>query len=156
MTNPLPCPSVCTHLVVQLCPTLCDLMHRIAPQASLSMEFSRQESWRELPFPTPGDLPDPGIKLASSWQAGSLLLHRLGSPLATWSLLLKEFSIVIFLFSEESSLQCFLYELFSEGRKERLHANRGPFVSLPPSNPADILARPQPGAGVDDTLLGET
>ena len=31
-------------------------------QAPLSIEFSRQEHWSELPFPTPGDLPDPGIK----------------------------------------------------------------------------------------------
>ena len=29
------------------------------------MEFSRQEYWSGLPFPTPGDLPDPGIKTAS-------------------------------------------------------------------------------------------
>ena len=29
------------------------------------MEFSRQEHWSELPFPTPGDLPDPGIELMS-------------------------------------------------------------------------------------------
>ena len=32
-------------------------------QTSFSMEFSRQEYWSGLPFPTPGDLPDPGIKL---------------------------------------------------------------------------------------------
>ena len=31
-------------------------------QAPLSMGFFRQESWSGLPFPTPGDLPDPGIK----------------------------------------------------------------------------------------------
>ena len=31
-------------------------------QTSLSMEFSRQEYWSGLAFPTPGDLPDPGIK----------------------------------------------------------------------------------------------
>ena len=30
-------------------------------QASLAMGFSRQESWSVLPFPPPGDLPDPGI-----------------------------------------------------------------------------------------------
>ena len=30
-------------------------------QAPLSLEFSRQEYWNELPFPSPGDLPDPGI-----------------------------------------------------------------------------------------------
>ena len=34
-------------------------------QASLLMEFSRQEYWNGLPFPPPGDLPDPGIKPAS-------------------------------------------------------------------------------------------
>ena len=37
----------------------------VACQAPLSMEFPRQEYWSGLPFPTPGDLPDPGIKPAS-------------------------------------------------------------------------------------------
>ena len=37
----------------------------VAHQASLSMEFSRQEYWSRLPFPTPGDLPDPGIEPTS-------------------------------------------------------------------------------------------
>ena len=37
----------------------------VAHQAPLSMEFSRQEYWNGLPFPTPGDLPDPGIELES-------------------------------------------------------------------------------------------
>ena len=36
-----------------------------AHQAPLSMEFSRQEYWSLLPFPTPGDLPDPEIESAS-------------------------------------------------------------------------------------------
>ena len=36
----------------------------VAHQAPLSMEFSMQEYWSQLPFPPPGDLPDPGIKLA--------------------------------------------------------------------------------------------
>ena len=44
---------MCAKLI-QLCPTLC--------QAPLSMGFSRQEYWNGLPFPPPGDLPDPGIK----------------------------------------------------------------------------------------------
>ena len=34
----------------------------VTGQAPLSMGFSRQEFWSELPFPSPGDLPDPGIK----------------------------------------------------------------------------------------------
>ena len=41
--------------VLSLCLTLCE-------QAALPMEFSQQEYWNELPFPSPGDLPDPGIK----------------------------------------------------------------------------------------------
>ena len=47
------------------------------------MEFSRQEYWSGLPFSTPGDLPDPGIKLCLSclqhWQVDSLPLRQLGS-----------------------------------------------------------------------------
>ena len=37
----------------------------VAHQAPLSMKFSRQEYWSGLPFPPPGDLPDPGIEPAS-------------------------------------------------------------------------------------------
>ena len=37
----------------------------VVRQAPLSMGFSRQEYWSGLPFPTPGDLPDPGIEPAS-------------------------------------------------------------------------------------------
>ena len=37
----------------------------VTHQAPLSMQFSRQEYWSGIPFPTPGDLPNPGIKLAS-------------------------------------------------------------------------------------------
>ena len=36
-----------------------------SPPEPLSMEFSRQEYWSRLPFPTPGDFPDPGIKPTS-------------------------------------------------------------------------------------------
>ena len=52
-------------LVVQSCLTLCDLW-TVAPQAPLSMGFSRQEYWSGLPFPYPRDLPGPGIELASA------------------------------------------------------------------------------------------
>ena len=37
----------------------------VAYQAPQSMGFSRQEYWSELPFPSPGDLPDPGIEPGS-------------------------------------------------------------------------------------------
>ena len=42
----------------------------VACQAPRSMGFSRQEYWRGLPFPTPGNLPDPGVEPASLAMAG--------------------------------------------------------------------------------------
>jgi len=42
----------------------------VACQALLSMGFSRQEYWSGLPFPFPGDLPNPGIKPTSPALAG--------------------------------------------------------------------------------------
>ena len=46
------------------------------------MGISRQEYWGGLPFPSPGDLPDPGIKPGSpALQAESLLSEPLGTPL---------------------------------------------------------------------------
>ena len=52
----------------------------VVPQAPLSIRFPRQECWSELPFPSPGDLPELGSKLTSpAWQAGSLPLNHLES-----------------------------------------------------------------------------
>ena len=52
-----------------------------AYQASPSMGFSRQEYWSGLPFPSPGDLPDPGIKPRSAaLQADSLPFEPPGEP----------------------------------------------------------------------------
>ena len=49
----------------------------VAHQAPLSMEFSRQEYWSGLPFPSPGDLPDPGIKPKSLVSCiGRLVLYH--------------------------------------------------------------------------------
>ena len=46
----------------------------IACQAPLSVEFSSQEYWSGLSFPSPGDLPDPGIKPGSpTFQVDSLV-----------------------------------------------------------------------------------
>ena len=45
----------------------------VACQALLSMGFSRQEYWSGLPWPPPGDLPDPQIELASPALAGRFL-----------------------------------------------------------------------------------
>ena len=50
--------------VTQLC-RLFATPWTVAYQASLSMRFSRQEYWSGLPFPSPGDLPNPGIEPGS-------------------------------------------------------------------------------------------
>ena len=53
----------------------------VARQALLSMGFSRQKYWSGLPFPPPGDLPDPGTEPTSpALQADSLPLEPLGKP----------------------------------------------------------------------------
>ena len=53
----------------------------VAYKAPLSMGFSRQEYGSELPFPSPGDLPDPGIEPGSpALQADSLLSESPGKP----------------------------------------------------------------------------
>ena len=52
----------------------------------LSMEFSRHEYWSGLPFPSPGDLPDPGITLGSlALQAESLLSEPPGKVMTSYS-----------------------------------------------------------------------
>ena len=71
-SNPCPLPyssqnTVALHqghylvLIARSCPTLCDPMD-CSPRVLLFMEFSRQDYWSGLPFPSPGDLPDPGIE----------------------------------------------------------------------------------------------
>ena len=66
--------------VAQLCVSLCDPMDyslpwTIAYQVPLSMGFSRQYSWSGLPFTSPGDLPNPGIKAGYYYIAAKLLSH---------------------------------------------------------------------------------
>ena len=51
----------------------------------LSMEFSRQEYWSGLLFPSPGDLANPGMEAVSpAWEAGSLPLGQQGSWFKEW------------------------------------------------------------------------
>ena len=75
--------DVCVCLVAKLCSTLCDPMD-CSCQAPLSMGFPRQEYWNGLPFPSPGDLLDPGIELRPHLlhlQADSIPLSHLRSPI---------------------------------------------------------------------------
>ena len=72
--------AVLSHPVVSDSATL----WTVACQTSLSMGFSWQEYWSGLPFPPPGDLPDPGIQptalMSPAFQADSLPLSYWGSP----------------------------------------------------------------------------
>ena len=74
----------CVLCYAQACPTLCDPMD-CACQAPLCMEFSRQEYWRGLPFPVPGDLPDPGIEPTSL--ASPALTGEFFTTSTTWEAL---------------------------------------------------------------------
>ena len=61
----------------------------VAHKAPLSMGFSRQEYWSGLPFPSPGDLPDPGIEHRSpALQADALTSEPPGNAVS-WVLLLS-------------------------------------------------------------------
>ena len=64
-----------------MCVCVCVLSHvqlfaipgTVAHQAPLSMKFPKQEHWSGLPFPSPGDLSDPGIEPGSPALAGGFL-----------------------------------------------------------------------------------
>ena len=71
---------VCVQLLSRV---LFAITRTIAHEAPLFMEFSWREHWSGLPFPSPGDLTDPGIELMSlilHWQARSLPAELLGKP----------------------------------------------------------------------------
>ena len=61
----------------------------IACKAPLSMEFSRHEYWSRLPLPSPGDLPDPGIKPMSFESAA--LVGGFFTTWAIWEILITAF-----------------------------------------------------------------
>ena len=56
--------SMCVCSVAQSCPSSA-IPWTVAHQAPLSMEFSREEYWSRLPFPSPGNLSDPVVELTS-------------------------------------------------------------------------------------------
>ena len=69
------------------------ILWTIVLQASLSMGFFRQEYWSRFPFPSPGDLPDPGLELVSpALKVDSLPADSLGIV----SLLFYKFGVQYF------------------------------------------------------------
>ena len=77
--------SISARSVIVLCYSISTVQLFVTPwtvarQASPSMGFSRQEYWRGLPFPSPGDLTNPGIESGSpAFQAESLLSEPPGN-----------------------------------------------------------------------------
>jgi hypothetical protein len=69
-------------LMLSSCLTLCDTINCSPPVAPLSMEFYRQEYWSGLPFPTPGDLRDPGMNPPSL--ASPVLADEFFTTSTTW------------------------------------------------------------------------
>ena len=68
-------------LVAKLCLNVCNPMDYIAHQAPLSMGFPRQKQGSRFPFPSPGDLPNPGIEpRCPALQADSLPSKPQGKP----------------------------------------------------------------------------
>ena len=84
----------------------------VAYKAPPSMGFSRQEYWSGLPFPSPGDLPDPGIELESpALQAHALPSEPPGKPpvkTGQWATL---FVLMILIFLYPQIHKSFLYTL---------------------------------------------
>ena len=77
-----PALSVCVCTLSPFsCVRLFATLWAVAHQAPLSVLFPKQEYWSGLLFPSPGDLPDPGIKPGSpALQADALLSDLLGKP----------------------------------------------------------------------------
>ena len=113
-------------LVTNSCLTLVT-PQTVARQAPLPMGFSRQGYWSGLPFPAPGDLPDPGIRPGSpALQADSLLTEPPGKPKNTG---VESQSLLQGIFltqeSDQGLLHCrrILYQLSHQGSSKSLIAN---------------------------------
>ena len=87
-TSDVTCYSVV--LVAKSCPALLDPMD-CSRQAPLSMGFPRQEYWSGLPFPSPGDLPNPGIKpMTLALAGGFFTTGPSGKPTCSFTLSLNQ------------------------------------------------------------------
>ena len=80
--------------IAQSRPTLCPTLQTVALEAPLSMELSREEYWSGLPFPSPGNLPDPEIDcfkqcLKQQWGTSTYLLKGLKSKTLAHQMLAK-------------------------------------------------------------------
>ena len=98
------------------------------PPAPLSMKFSQQEYWSGLPFPPPGDLPDPGIETGSpSLQADSFPSQQPGKPpqclyFHILRAVQKRFLVICIRFTVRLTYMSFSVSLFVTERKSIINA----------------------------------
>ena len=125
----------------------------VARRAPLSTGFSRREDWSGLPFPSPGDLPDPGAESQSpALQADSLPAEPPGKPKNTG---VGSLALLQGIFLTQESNQCFLhyrqilYQLSYQGSPVQ-------FSSVAQSCPTlcDPMNRSPPGLPVHHQLPG--
>ena len=101
-------------LVTKMCPIL-TTSRSVACQAPLFMGFPRQEYWSGLPFPSPGDLSNPGIEPSSRF----FIAESPGKPFQHAILMIKLPKILPYLPANRLTCHNFLYARRIQGQKER-------------------------------------
>ena len=97
------------------------------------MGFSRQEYWSGLPFPWPGDLPNPEIEPGSPVsQADSLLIELQGKPLSRYGYVMVIFWLLLWLLHQPGERLCYGC-LVSQGRLNCVCSSYGSLSLLPAS-----------------------
>ena len=105
--------SFCCCLVNQVVSNTFVTQWNVACHAPLSMGFPKQEFWSGLPFPSPGDLPDPGIEPTSHALAGGFFpTEPLGKPhiLSNDTLFLNKSMFFIYISSPSPPHTCTYYK----------------------------------------------
>ena len=124
------------RLVTKLCPTLVTSW-TVARLAPLVIEFSRQEYWSGLPFPSPRDLPDPGIEPRSpALQADALPSEPPGKPLyitGPKQLIMICFGVIFYMFCALEFIQLLCgFIVLIKFQKFALIISSGVFFVHPP------------------------
>ena len=132
--------------VTKSCPTLYD-PRAAAHKASLSMGFSRQEYWNELPFPSPGDVPKPGVKCVSCFSSSVQSLSHVRLFATPWTethqaslAITNSQSISRWILYHWATKEAFCHKLILELQRASSFKNRiwdflaGPVVNTSPSN----------------------
>ena len=104
------CVCVCVHMLSHSVVSDSVTPWTVAYQAPPSMGFSRQESWSGLPFPSPGDLPNPGIETGSpALLAVSLSTEQQGKPIEVSGFSLINSNLLKFRIPDLCGKKCYIF-----------------------------------------------